>query len=298
MSKAEHTIGRNASERPAASTQWMTRRDIEAVEGALQPAAYVQRAYLHARQHGGRPPGWARKTDGGRWLFDPDYIRSDAADNLATFSVGEAAEMLGATRRAVQNWIDKGEIKILGGTHDKGHARRILKEPFLRSLNRLKRRLETPAVVGRKLKEGHPVAPSVLEKLGTQKRAADVESAQTRLAAGIRAAKQRSAAALEEHLSAAKAARSRKLKRGTDEQAVKESSATAVESRLAAAREAKRNRKAIEAVAVEVAERIINDMFDERLSRIQAMIIFNRIMDAQKVPRDIRIKVRKRFFGR
>ena len=89
---------------------WIERQDIKSIQGALKAGAYVARAYNYARDHDGQTPSWARKTSTGQWLFELGYIRADAADNLKYISVSEAARTLGATRRAVQNWVDDGVI--------------------------------------------------------------------------------------------------------------------------------------------------------------------------------------------
>jgi len=278
--------------RNAPVERWIGRREIASIEGALKAAAYVQRAYLYSRDHGGDQPPWARKTEQGRWLFDPDYIEADAADNLRTITVGDAARLAGATRRTIQNWIDEGDIAILGGRHVRGRDRRILKEAFLAKLDVLKTRLETPAVIGQKLQRGKPVPDAVLRRVSPARKP---ESK-------LQAAKILSAAALEAQLAAARA-----VHRADDdgqEDTAEEFGAPAragaemLESRLRAAREAHVSRAAIERYACEVAERLVNDVYDDRLTRIDAVMLFNRIAEERGVPRDIRIKVRKRFFGR
>jgi len=270
----------------------MGRREIAVVEGALKPAAYVQRAYLYGRQHSGRLPSWARKTETGRWLFDADYILADAADNMRTISVGEAASLAGATRRTIQNWIDAGDIGILGGEHVGGSDRRILKDPFLAKIESLKRRLETPAVVGQKLRRGKAVPEEVLKRVSPGRKP---ESK-------LQAAKILSAAALEAQLAAARAVR-RADKPGFRQESSESGSqvrsrAEMVEGRFRAASRAQVGRAAIEQYACEVAERLVNDVFDDRIQRIDAVVLFNRIAEQRGVPRDIRIRVRKRFFGK
>jgi excisionase family DNA binding protein len=147
------------------TTRWISRKEIEAIAGALKPSAYVARAYKHTRQNGVFPD-WAKKLGDDKWLFLTEYIRADAKKNTETMSVHEAAEALGATRRAVQIWVDQGEISsIEGSDRDHGGERRIVRETFMMALPRLKKRLETPPVVIRKLKSGHDVSPDVVERI-------------------------------------------------------------------------------------------------------------------------------------
>ena len=268
--------------------RWLGRQETAAVEGALKPAAYVQRAYLYSREHGGRTPPWAHKTEQGRWLFDPGYIRADAVNNLRTLSVGEAARLVGATRRAVQNWIDEGDIAILGGPHIKGRDRRVLKEPFLAKLDALKTRLETPAVIGQKLQQGRPIAEAVLKRVPPTRKP---ESK-------LQAAKIMSAAGLEARLSAARVVSRGRNADSEEAAAGPREQAEFVEVSLRTAREARANRVAVERYACEVAERLVNDVFDERMERIDAVVLFNRIAEERGIPRDIRINVRKQYFGR
>ena len=119
----------------------------------------------------------------------------------------------------------------------------------------------------------------------------------------LAAAKRTSAAALEARFSAAKEDQRRKLK---DEVGDTKSSSPgdgrtgekANQLKMAAARELKRSREAFDEYASEVAKRLLADMFDVSITRIQAMKIFNRITEERGLPRSIRISVRKRFFGK
>ncbi|MDA0578639.1 MAG: hypothetical protein O3B24_11135, partial [Verrucomicrobia bacterium] len=92
---------------------WVGRRDVPRIPGTLRPSAYVARAYLHQKEHGGQPPEWAQKRAGGQWLFLRDYLEEDGRQNLAAIGISEAARMLGASRRAVQTWVDDGRIPTL-----------------------------------------------------------------------------------------------------------------------------------------------------------------------------------------
>lgn len=133
---------------PMESRTWIGRREIERIRGALKPSAYVGRAYLYQKEHGGLPPAWARKQPNGRWLFDEATVAADARENLGTIGITEAARLLGATRRAVQTWVDEGRILTLTGDRPKGEPRRIPREPFLAQVPDLQLRLRAPAPVG------------------------------------------------------------------------------------------------------------------------------------------------------
>jgi excisionase family DNA binding protein len=154
------------------TTEWIGRREIETIAGALKPSAYVARAYKYTNQNGGAFPDWARKLNDDKWLFRAEYIREDAKKNTETMSVHEAAEVLGATRRAVQLWVDQGEIPALGGNNrDQGGERRIIRETFMRELPRLRKRLETPSVVIRKIKSRHDIPADVVERVRVEMKA-------------------------------------------------------------------------------------------------------------------------------
>ena len=85
----------------SAQQQWIGRREIAAIQGALKPGAYVARAYKFEQEHGGNPPPWARKLDNGRRLFDENYVRADAQQNLESIGISEAAKLLGLSRKAL-----------------------------------------------------------------------------------------------------------------------------------------------------------------------------------------------------
>ena len=72
---------------PARETRWIGRREIEAIEGALEPSAYVARAYKEALKHDGHPPCWAKKDETGQWLFDFGHIEADARTNIGTIGI-------------------------------------------------------------------------------------------------------------------------------------------------------------------------------------------------------------------
>jgi excisionase family DNA binding protein len=157
------------------TTEWIGRKEIESIAGALKPSAYVARAYKHTQQNGGAFPAWARKQDNDKWLFLAEYIRADAKKNTETISVHEAAEILGATRRAVQIWVDQGEIPALeGNNREEGEERRIIRETFMKELPRLKMRLETPSVVIRKIKGGYDIPTDVVKRVHSEMRATEM----------------------------------------------------------------------------------------------------------------------------
>lgn len=125
---------------PEATLGWIGHKVIADIPGTLKPGAYVARAYHHQQEHG-TPPQWARKLDSGRWLFDERYVREDAALNLATVGVSEAARLLGVTRRAVQTWVDEGRLPTSLDHREKGAIRRIARAEFMQQLPELKQRL-------------------------------------------------------------------------------------------------------------------------------------------------------------
>ncbi len=383
--------------------QWMARSEIASVEGALKAGAYVARAYNYAKAHGGELPPWADKLPNGRWVFDRAYILADAEDNRLTMGVSEAARVIGATRRAVQTWIDEGVIETVESTErTKGAPRRILRESFERALPELRRRLETAAVVGYRRKHGIAVPDEVARRVEAErekKQEAKRRAQQERRREQQLRDRERRKATLEAELSATQAAHREleekreeaeleaDLKRNVEEQAIatekelrrrlreaekaakrasqerkaavqaaarmareerqtaadeqglaasltkiirdaRRRRAEAVEARLEAAREkhltttggqsdkaaaeADRNKKAesaaaaaekferarLERHAISIAERIANDMFDDRISRYEALVLFNDIAEKDGIPDSVKVKVRKQYFGR
>lgn len=165
---------------------WIGRKQIAEIKGALKPSAYVARAYTHQRTHNGTPPPWARKLETGPWQFDNAYVRADAAENLTAVGISEAAKIVGATRRTIQTWVDEGFVAV-AESRRKGEPRRIQREPFMRNLPALKRRLETAAVVGQKQKRGLAVDPDVVARLERERhrREAKAKAADDRQAAKL-----------------------------------------------------------------------------------------------------------------
>ena len=124
-----------------AAPAWLGRRDVLAIPGALKASAYVARAYLLQKNHGGHPPAWARKLPGGQWQFTRAYVETDARQNLATVGITEAATILGASRRAIQTWVDEGIIPTTVDKRHTGESRHIDRTEFMRLLPTLKTRL-------------------------------------------------------------------------------------------------------------------------------------------------------------
>ncbi len=120
--------------------RWINRREIASIKGALNPEAYVARAYLLAKESGSEPT-WARKDAKGHWLFDETYIRSDANENAETIGITEAARLVGTSRRTVQTWVDDGLIDSEREIRHQGEVRKIPRGPFMAQLPELRRRV-------------------------------------------------------------------------------------------------------------------------------------------------------------
>lgn len=297
--------------------EWIGTQKIKDIEGALKPSAYVARAYRQAQKNDGRPPKWARKLGNGRWVFDIEYIKTDAKENLESISVSDAARVLGVTRRAVQTWVDEGEIPVVDGYRKgKGESRRILREEFMRNLPRLRMRLETPAVVGYKRKHGKPLSKDLIDRIEAERvvrqaaaketdRARRREERKALRAVKLKAGRGKTAAAVEARLKEAREGRLKEesqagLKAAAQVQLKKarEAELRKTREKAAAAVEAQLKEAKWEKHAAGIAERIIDDMFDNELSRVNAMILFNQIAVSHGIPSDIMMKVRKKFFGK
>ena len=72
----------------------------------------------------------------------------------------------------------------------------------------------------------------------------------------------------------------------------------AVEEQLRSAREVRLQEDKWEKLATEIAQRIMNDMFDGRFNRVEAMVLFSQTASAQGVPDEVRVRVRKGFWGK
>lgn len=266
--------------------KWLGSRDIKRLEGTLKPSAYVARAYKYARQNHGIPPKWAKKSQDGHWLFDPKYIKVDADRKLESISVKTAASLLGVSRRAIQTWVDEGEISIVEGEkRAKGTSRQIAKEPFLQNLLQLKMRLETPAVVGHRKKHGKPVPESLMERIEAERRIRKAEARERHL---VRQRERRKVLREAKLLDTVRARRRKE----------RENKFAALETQLKKAKETKLKKIRWEEQAAHIAEQIIDDMFDDVVSPIRALTKFNQTTTTKGIPNNIQMKVKKKFFGK
>ena len=331
---------------------WLDSGHIANIKGALKPGAYVARAYREARENNGRPPAWARKLANGRWEFDARYVHDDAARNLSTIGISEAARLLGTSRPTIQAWVDRGIVVSVETTgRTKGASRSILREPFMQHLHSLRERLGAPAVHGRRQGAGKPASSDPIdtasaavpdshdddavliaarnakaeaernlreaerkvqrcnERVSRRDAGLDTARKASREAASALAKARREAKQISERVKKAEkelakfeAAREKNRRRSAAAAAMskaeKAGRAAAIEAELRAAIEKKRQDKLWEERAAAIAARVVNDMFDDRLDRIQAMSLFNRNAAADGIPDEIRIRVRKNFFGR
>lgn len=290
----------------ASGRKWIGHDEIRRIRGALSPGAYVARAYREARDHDGEPPPWARKLPNGRWVFDASYIDSDAQLNAETIGVDEAAAILGASRRAVQTWVDAGIIAC-ADSREKGMQRLINRERFIREIPELKKRLQTRAVVGfkrsvetRRRQAGRQEAPAAAAAEEPVADEVDLLEAPRDELAMVKAER---AAAIEAALRracerkagmAALSAAGKREKHPADPAAV----AHSVEERFKTAAESRRRETELAALAATMAERIMNDVECGKMGFIDGLLLFNNLAKAKNVPDHIRARVRKDFFGR
>ena len=120
---------------------WLDRHAISQQRGALKPSAYVARAYNYEKTHG-RLPAWARKVDGGKWLFAEAYISEDAALQIETVGISDAAALVGTSRRTIQTWVDEGRFELAAENRQTGESRRVNRAALMRALPELKARLD------------------------------------------------------------------------------------------------------------------------------------------------------------
>gem|GEM_PF-2991824 len=294
------------------SKLWIGHDAIKLMPGALTPGAYVARAYREARNHDGTPPPWAKKLGNGKWVFDTSYIHADASLNLETMGVDEAATLLGASRRAIQVWIDTGIITS-AEAREKGAQRLILRDRFLYDLPELKKRLQTPAAIGFKRNAAskriqmteETAAIAVAADTKAQAEQPEFEEAEpiVSLRDELKQAKIQKAAAIE---SALKQARDRNAARAkpdalsflVQDHGKRADMARAAEDRLTSAAEARRRETESAATAATMAERILADVEMGKMDRLDGLILFNDLARAKDIPDRIRIEVRKDFFGR
>ena len=114
---------------------WLDRHAISQQRGALKPSAYVARAYNFEKAHG-RLPEWARKIDGGKWLFAEAYISEDAALQIETMGISDAAALVGTSRRTIQTWVDEGLLETAGENRQTGESRRVNRAALMRAQKR------------------------------------------------------------------------------------------------------------------------------------------------------------------
>lgn len=306
---AEGGTTKQAADNPTAmDITWIGRSGIEAVDGALDPCAYVARAYKETRKNGGHPPGWARKQDNGQWLFDADYIKTDARINSETMGIGEAADILGATRRAVQTWVDQGAIAAAVGTgRARGARRRILRAKFMRDLPRLRKRLETPAVLGykRSRTSQKPAGASARPLPGPDSRTAG-EEGEVVLPGTAERHEQREESRPPETTSRVRkkagdvpAPTPATAGREADERRLEKTrAANAIEARLREARDARRRETQWESQAGKIAEKLLGAVFSNELTRVDALVMFNDLATGQGIPAEVRARIRRQYFGR
>ncbi len=271
--------------------QWINAREIKNVDGALKPSAYIGRAYRYGKDHENVLPEWASKTDACQWRFARSYVEESARENLETLGIHEAAELLGASRKAVQNWVDEGLIPMAhADSHEKGTTRRIDRFGFEKLVPELKKRLTTPPVIGFKRKRGVPVPEPD-----------EIAAIEQALESGKSSPARSAALALEERLQCAR--KRRKLEkdlasRESDSLARKSEHAAALEEQLARAKEERKQEEKWGADSTTIALRIMDDMFEDRITRIEAMKLYNGAVKSRDIPDGIRIRIRKDFFGR
>jgi excisionase family DNA binding protein len=157
---------------------WLDRHAISQQRGALKPSAYVARAYNFEKAHG-RLPEWARKIDGGKWLFAEAYISEDAALQIETMGISDAAALVGTSRRTIQTWVDEGLLETAGENRQTGESRRVNRAALMRALPELKARLDKSGATADS--DAQPAMPgganlsSLRKRLAVaQKRRADV----------------------------------------------------------------------------------------------------------------------------
>ena len=105
----------------------------------------------------------------------------------------------------------------------------------------------------------------------------------------LKAAAERSIAAEESGLKAAAQA----AKREAREKGVAE-----LEAQLRAAKETQKKEAALEEKARSIAQRIADDMFDNKIARPDALALFNKAAEERGIPPEVRDRVRKEVLGR
>jgi hypothetical protein len=167
---------------------------------------------------------------------------------------------------------------------------------FMEDLPRLRKRLETPAVIGYRTKHGKPLPAHILER-AAQDRSDTRAAGQPETPTRPPTPKESIAAILESRLKQAMHKRTAEAAERPSK-AEKEQVASAIEARLKDAKEAKLREQMWTHEAEAIAMKIMDDMFDNELSRIGAVMLFNKVAAGQNIPDTIRIRTRKKFFGK
>jgi len=163
---AKHGTGKGCGRRTDISGAWLDSWAIRAVKGAFRPKIYVHRIYM-VHEVTGEFPCWAKKENG-RWLIARGYVEMDAQQNLDCVGVVKMARVVGCRARTVIRWIDEGIIPSIGRLGTCGE-RMVLRKEFIPLIERLRRRLEDPAVIGRMKKLGHKIPKDVLARIEAKK---------------------------------------------------------------------------------------------------------------------------------
>lgn len=161
-------LGTGKGFRPAARLHgnWFDVWGIRAIPGAFRTSAYAARAYLFFVRNK-KFPSWAKKKNG-KWLFRRDYIEADARNNLEYISVVQMARLVGCSLRAIQEWVDQRIIPS-EGHFKKYKERKVLRTVFMAMIPLFKLRLETPAIVGLKLKYGQKVPEDIVARVKAER---------------------------------------------------------------------------------------------------------------------------------
>ena len=302
-------------------TEWIDSKAIQGIAGALKPSAYVARAYKYTRQNNGAFPEWTKKTDNEHWLFSLEYIKADAKINLTTIGTGEAAKILGAARRTVQTWVDTGEIPTAPGEQDdKNRRRRILRKEFMLALPQLKKRLQTPSVVGFKIKHGSHVPNAVIEQIKSERRDKQLTLTKEKKKgplAGVRIllrteaqriaqltearlqrARKRKLDEIKKEQSARNAAAQSAEKKNKELKELKVRNAEIIEQQLQKAREVNLTKIEMEKQMMSTAEHLLEGILASETDRVNAAVTFNDMATRREIPSDIQVMVLRKYFGK
>ncbi|MEI6807166.1 MAG: hypothetical protein WCN95_00445 [bacterium] len=206
----------------------------------------------------------------------------------------------------MQTWVDQKAIATTGdGNRAKGARRRILRAQFIRNVPRLRKRLDTPAVLGFKRRNaGSPPAalsvppppdlsPHSVDRQDRSLPVARAEQLEISLPQGLSApstGEDSGTPAINATVTVVCAPDERRL--------AKERAVNSIESRLRDARDARQKEVQMEALATRLAEKLLGDLFGGELTRADALVMFNDLMIQQGILPDIRTQIRKKFFGR